>query len=457
MSQLKPNLPIRRLLLAAGLCGLTATCVSGAPRAAESDAAEPIAAEVALASFDTLWVEVSRTYVDTAFVSSTWMAVRDTLRPRAMLVTRRRELDKLLSEALAHIRDSHFYLIPARVATEERPTGASEGNGSTGLVVRVAEDDVVAWKVEPGSAAEKAGITPGDRIARIGRKDADSAMRRLRQLPRVAQPRALLDMLHGLNGPLTPTVGDTVHVVVEAVAGKPVAHSLVAVPAGGRVTKFGNLPPIVGVVTAERLPMQSRDGCAGMIAFNIWLPELSGDVEQAVDKVRSCRGIIVDLRGNPGGVGAMVMGFGGYFVSSTLSLGKMRTRQVALDFVINPRGSRSDGTAAQPFAGPLAILVDAATASTSEIFATGMQRIGRARVFGEASAGAALPALMSRLPSGDVFVHAVADFTDPLGRRVEGAGVVPDEVVPLTVKGLKAGRDEAVDAAIRWITEQRGP
>jgi carboxyl-terminal processing protease len=139
----------------------------------------------------------------------------------------------------------------------------------------------------------------------------------------------------------------------------------------------------------------------------------------------------------------MVMGFGGYFVDSTRSLGAMRTRQVTLNFVINPRSSR--------FTGPLAILVDPMTASTSEIFAAGMQRIGRARVFGETSAGAALPALMERLPSGDVFVHAVADFTDPMGRRIEGAGAIPDEIVPLRVSDLSAGRDAPLDAAVRWI------
>jgi carboxyl-terminal processing protease len=82
-----------------------------------------------------------------------------------------------------------------------------------------------------------------------------------------------------------------------------------------------------------------------------------------------------------------------------------------------------------------------------------MQRIGRARVFGERSAAAALPALMERLPSGDVFVHAVADFTDPWGKRVEGAGVIPDEVVPLRIADLAQGRDAALDAAVRWIEQ----
>jgi len=147
----------------------------------------------------------------------------------------------------------------------------------------------------------------------------------------------------------------------------------------------------------------------------------------------------------------MVMGFGGYFVDSVISLGTMRSRQVSLRFVMNPRHVRNDGSTVTPFSGPMAIIVDPMSASTSEIFAAGMQRIGRARVFGERSAGAALPAMMDRLPSGDVFVHAVADFTDPDGKRIEGAGVVPDEITPLSEKDLANGRDTALEAAVRWI------
>lgn len=447
---------LRKTLLWVGLCGAATACASVTPSStASSSADEPIAKGVALESFDSLWSKVSRTYVDTAFVSSEWIAVRDSLRPKAIGITSRQALDNLFAEALRHIPESHFYLIPARVAVGETTVSGPGGNGSTGLVVRVADAGVVAWRVDPKSPAGVAGLMAGQRITRIDGKDADSALHRVRALPRAAQPRALLDMLHGLNGPLTPGAGDTVRVWTSGASGRPVVHSLVAVPAEGRVSKFGNLPPLAAVVKSARLPLPSSSGCVGVIAFNIWLPELSRDLERAIDSVASCEGIVVDLRGNPGGVGAMVMGFGGYFVSSTTSLGMMKTRQISLNFVINPRGSREDGRAVPPFAGPLAILVDPMTASTSEIFAAGMQRIGRARVFGEPTAGAALPALIERLPSGDVFVHAVADFSDPQGHRIEGAGAAPDEIVPLTVKDLEAGRDAPLDAAIKWIAGRR--
>ena len=448
---MKLRMQLRRelALLVAIAIPAIAAC-TGTTRPASSLNDEPLATGVALAAFDTLWTKVSNTYVDTAFVSREWIQVRDSLRPRAAAITGRRELDRLFAKTLGHIPDSHFYIIPARVATVDSTSNKSDGRGTTGLAIRMAGDQAIVWRVDAGGPAARAGVTPGQVVLKVAGREAETSIRKVKAMPDKAQPRAMSEMLHGFNGALSPSVGDTVSLVLGSKS-SPTLRSLVATPSEGRLSKFGNLPPIAGLVHVARLPSVSGSGCVGVIAFNIWLPDLGRDLERAVDSVSACTGVVIDLRGNPGGVGAMVMGFGGYFVDSAVSLGTMRTRQVTLKFAINPRRSRDDGSQRTPYTGPLAILVDPMTASTSEIFATGMQIIGRARVFGERSAGAALPALMERLPSGDVFVHAVADFTDPTGNRVEGAGVVPDEIVGLSTQALRDGRDTALEAAMRWI------
>jgi carboxyl-terminal processing protease len=63
--------------------------------------------------------------------------------------------------------------------------------------------------------------------------------------------------------------------------------------------------------------------------------------------------------------------------------------------------------------------------------------------------------MATRLPTGDVLLHVTADLVAPDGRRVEGRGVVPDEPAPLRREELLAGRDAALEAAIRWIGGQR--
>lgn len=406
--------------------------------------AQRLEPSIAVATFDSAWSIVRETYIDTAFVSGRWNTVHTSLRPRALAVTTRAGLDSLLGDMLAEIHDSHFYLIPSSVASEVNDDD-SGGSGTTGMSVRIVDDGALVWRVAPGSPADLAGIRPGQSVEKVNARIVRESLKKVRSLKEAGRQRALSDLDFKLNGPLSPVVGDTVHVSLVGLDGKSFVANLVGIPKKGTVSKFGNFPPLRSVVTVERRSEGAR--CtAGIVGFNIWLPILAPEIEKAVKSVANCDGIVIDLRGNPGGVGAMVMGVGGFFVSSPVSLGTMRTRELSLNFAINPQRVDSG-----PYTGPVAILVDAMTGSTSEIFATGMQRIGRARVFGQRSAAAALPALMSPLPSGDIFVHAVADFTDPKGGRIEGAGVTPDEIVPLTAADLSRNIDAPLEAAIRWI------
>jgi carboxyl-terminal processing protease len=99
--------------------------------------------------------------------------------------------------------------------------------------------------------------------------------------------------------------------------------------------------------------------------------------------------------------------------------------------------------------------VDSNSASTSEIFAGGLKDLDRARVFGTRTAAAALPSMIERLPNGDGFQYAMANYISKGGKPLEGLGVVPDVEVKLTREALLAGHDPVIDAAVEWIKKQR--
>ena len=145
------------------------------------------------------------------------------------------------------------------------------------------------------------------------------------------------------------------------------------------------------------------------------------------------------------------MGVGDHFLEDPLSFGTMRTRDTSLRFVANPQRVAPDGRRVEPYAGLLVILGDPLTASTSEIFAGGLQALGRATVVGENTAGQALPALVVRLPNGDRLIHAIADFTAPDGARLEGTGVVPDVPIALDRSDFRNEEDPVLAAALNWI------
>jgi carboxyl-terminal processing protease len=146
----------------------------------------------------------------------------------------------------------------------------------------------------------------------------------------------------------------------------------------------------------------------------------------------------------------MLMGVSGHFFDAPRSLGTLRMRDSELRLIANPRLVSPDGARVTPYAGRVAILVDETSYSASEVFAGGMQAAGRARVFGTRTPGGALPALMRKLPNGDVLEYAIADFVTASGERIEGRGVVPDEPVHPSRASVAAGEDSVLDAAVRW-------
>ena len=144
----------------------------------------------------------------------------------------------------------------------------------------------------------------------------------------------------------------------------------------------------------------------------------------------------------------MAMGMAGWFLDKPDQLlGTLTMRDTILKFVVNPR--------AYTFSGPLAILVDGASASTSEILAGGLKDLGRARIFGTRTAAAALPSVFEMLPNGDGFQYAIANYISEGGKPLEALGVTPDVEAPLTREALLAGKDPALDAAIAWIKNQK--
>jgi carboxyl-terminal processing protease len=196
-------------------------------------------------------------------------------------------------------------------------------------------------------------------------------------------------------------------------------------------------------------------GTVGLIRFNLWMIAITQPFDQAIERFRNADGIIIDLRGNLGGLAGMILGLSGHFLKERVSLGTLKMRDSELHFFTNPRLVNPAGERVEPYAGPVAILIDDLTMSAGEIFAGGMQAVGRARLFGETTGGQALPAIWDKLPNGDLLYHAFGDFVTASGARVEGKGVEPDEIVPLKRADLLGGRDAAQAAAIRWIEASR--
>lgn len=462
--------------LAVAAVGLPGGCAS-APKAVAL--APPVRA---VETFDEVWQAIADAETDAPRADVDWNALREEYRPKAAAARDVDELRAILEEMVGRLGQSHFGIMPRELAgagdgpePEDAPAHdhAPDDGGPTGdlgVQFRRVERTIATVAPTRDGPAERAGIRAGWELLAVDGRRVEVPTADLGPVERTLMmtPPKPGDAMRRFRAESTAAMaaataaGSSVDLTLRDDAGAERHLRITAGDLGGEIVEFGNLPPLEARVDARLVgdAEWTAFGAAGqprrigLIAFNVWMLPTAAAIDAAVDRFRDCDAIILDLRGNPGGVGGLAMGVGGHFLGQADSLGRMTNRGGAIDFRVNPRRSTADGRRVEPFAGPLAILVDPLTASTSEIFAAGLQELGRATIVGETTAGAALPSVVRRLPNGDVLQMAVADFVTPKGNRIEGHGVVPDVPVHLTLDLLRRESDPTLAAAVRFLAER---
>jgi carboxyl-terminal processing protease len=399
-----------------------------------------------LESFEQVWKTVRQKHWDPQLNGVDWQKVYDELKPKMESAKTMDAAREVLNDMVGRLKQTHFGIFPGDVYHDldtKNLDDESSDEAGPGMVVRVVEGHALVTEVEPGSPAAAQNVRPGWVITRIGKNDLAPVIERV---GKQFKNSTLLDLrlTRAVSLRLQGRAGSTVHVGFLDAADKKVEFDLQRAQPRGTEVRLGNLP--VQYVWSEWRKVKPE---VGYVRFNMFMdPEpLIETMASAITGCRDCKGFIIDLRGNPGGVGGLAMGVAGWFTDqSGLRLGTQYMRGLELKYVIFPRP--------EPFRGPLAVLVDGDSASTSEIFAGGLKDVKRARIFGTRTAGAALPSVIERLPNGDGFQYAIANYISQGGKPLEGIGVIPDEEVRQTRRQLLDGKDAVLDAAVAWIGKQ---
>lgn len=423
------------------------TVVSLVVLAAWGKAAEPSAPEmtddwpaIRDQTFAVVWETVNESYYDPTFGGVDWAAVREKYRAGLSAAKDKAELRGLLEAMLAELRRTHFSILPREMAVF---TPAERVRiGTAGVEVSFAEGAVVVGAVKPGAAGEQAGLRPGEKILAINQWELEPLAAYLRQTGSPpARSGFYLTQLAASH--LQSAVGSVVSMRVRGMDGEDRSVELtIGAHEGVWSEPMGDFPS----TPVECIARVGGDGVA-YLHFNAFVRPVMKDIRALLREVPADGGLVIDLRGNPGGITLMADGISGWLSDRTFLLATMHLRQGHMGFTVTPQ--------AGAFLGPVAVLIDSRSASTSEIMAAGLQEAGRARIFGETSPGAALPSVFKALPTGDLFQYAIADLQTPRGILIEGRGVIPDETVERTRADLAAGRDPVLMAARHWLETER--
>lgn len=435
-------------LFVAGIGLLALLCVgaqSNGPRTGAASQSVSLAgnahprSDVRRETFEIVWRTVKEKHFDPTFGGVDWDKVREEYSPQVELVKNDQELYKLLQRMLGELHQSHFNIIPPEAIVPKDSEGVQ--TGGIGIDVRIINDQAVITRVQAGSPAERAGLHAGFAITVAGDSETGELFSRFANSAESAAVKRLR-MARAVIAKLDGSPGTAVQVSYED--GRNQKKTLTVV----REARQGILSPAFGNFPAQYAEFEARRLTKGIgyIRFSMFVIPLMEKIRAAIRSMADAPGIIFDLRGNPGGFGGMSGGIAGLLETREISLGTMRLRSGYQNFAVFPQ--------ANPYRGPVVILIDGGSASTSEVFAAGMQEIGRAVIVGERSAGAALPSVFGKLPTGALFQYAIADFRTPKGVVVEGRGVIPDIEVKLERTSLLAGEDQQLIAAILEIEKR---
>lgn len=420
-------------------------------------------------AFEIVWQAVRDYHFDPSFGGVDWDAVKREFGPRVEAAHSDRELHWLLQQMLNRLGQSHFSIVPPEsipALPEEGDGGEGEdaGDGAAGargkkvpskealdltarlthglrIDLRIVGGAAVVTRVEPNSEAWSTGLRTGFIIRSVDGVPVRRILRRLEQAA-VFEPAVRIEMPAELlfeyfNG----APGTSVRVGYLDARNRP--RRVVV----RRERLQGEMAPAVQSFPAQFVEFESRrlqDGI-GYIRFNVFAAPVLDKFCAALRGMTDAPGLILDLRGNRGGVLALIYGIGGLLATHDTVFGEMRTRAGgALFRIVSQR---------HPYNGPLAVLVDRTSASASEILASGLQESGRAVVIGERSAGSTLPSVAKELPTGAILQYAFADFLTPYGKVLEGQGVEPDISVKLDRRSLLRGRDPQLEAAVAAVQE----
>ena len=325
----------------------------------EGAARAPLDANAGARLFDEVLAHVRRDYVDTL--------------PDSLLYR------KAVSGVLGELHDPHTVFLDQRRLSrlDESTSGHYAG---VGIQMDVRDSGITVVATLHGTPAEEAGMASGDRIVEIDGKSAraltpEEALKTLRGQPG-SKVRVVVDR-PGVTAPLTFTL------TRREIQVNPVQHALLL-----------------------------QDG-VGYVDLSVFSSEAASDLGQAIDSLRAAgaRSLVLDLRGNPGGLLDQGIGVADLFLDAGQAIVSTKGRSADENRAFADRAPQRWGNM------PLVVLTDSGSASASEIVAGALQDHDRALVVGTATYGKGSAQRVFRIRDGAVKLTTALWYT-PNGRSI---------------------------------------
>jgi C-terminal processing protease CtpA/Prc len=339
-----------------------------------------------------------------------------------------------MADLLTHLTDSH-------TAPHSRTLDAYFGEVSVGLRLRMLDKyPIVNDVLDPAAAA--AGVHPGDVVKRVGHEGITDRFRRFVQyVPASTPQRSGYDTIQRVtNGP----AGTDLELSIENAQGE--AHPVTL------TRKDNSLVPQRSTEIVRILP-----GNIGYLDLDRLKPKA---VEEALTRLKETKAIIFDLRGQAPAAADISR----HLTSQTNVAAALVTTPLALHPDVP-----SDGIATQTastflvrtlplpraplYQGKTIALIDERTIGESEYAGLLLEAANKTEFAGSPTAGAESSIAELALPGGITVTYSTQDVRHGNGGKLQRLGLQPNIPAPTTAKGLRAGKDEPLDAALAHLSQ----
>ncbi len=353
-----------------------------------------------------------------------------------------------LTRMLASLEEPHTrFLDPAlRSARQDAFSGRHHGIGAILSVTVKKRGDVEYRRLSvvdamPGSPAERAGLRTGDNITEI---DGHWVI--------AYSPRAELDRIDEEKGDEATKAQEAKQVNARFQKGYSLTRALPILSIGeGKLLHITLERPsvaapikislVTGITDVDPVDFRMLENHIGYLKIRQFNAEATRQVEEELGRVSGLRGLIVDLRGNSGGVRATVGSPADGLAAARRLVGRLTAGGTCALLERRP-GRREPLTVVsdRPFSAPLAVLVDHGTANLAELAAIGLRDIGHGSLIGERTFGDDMLTFFGPLSGGSGVEMASARVFSAKGAALD-QGVDPQ--IHLTAA------EDSVDGGIR--------
>jgi len=425
-------LRLTTIIVCLALCNMATTL--GQPK--ESD-------EIGIrrASLDTVWQTVNEYHYDPTFGGVDWQEIRDRYYKLAAEAEDDETLIKLLNQMLLELKLSHYAVF--RIEEKARSGSPLLSGASIGIDLRLFGNDAVITYIDPEFPAALAGMKHGHTIKSLNGISVHQilAEEEAKHISHFSERRKINNMCDAIVKHCFGQLGDTVAISYEDEAGKSRDVTLQMKQRESGVKIEEGFPTVYVDFNFEKL-----NDDIGYVYFSAVLPPADSLFVEAMKTMGDIQGLIIDIRGNPGGMHEIGEKIASGLLSESTLFSVFRYRDRTEQVTVDPDPPI--------FEGPVVILIDVMNGSASERFSGCMQSIGRAKIIGDRSCGSVGPSDIKELPNGASFMYLVAQSLTPDGKVLEGHGVIPDIAAPLDRTALLEGRDTQIERAVAYLEEE---